>query len=586
MHLVTEIGRMFNRRDKLQLIGLIGLTLGGSVLEVVGIGVILPFVALAGNPSQIHNFPFGSQLVNLLNLESDTSIVVTAGIIVLSVFVLRSAYVAAQYRLVYRFSLGKWVAIASQILQSYLDRPYTFHLQKNTAELIRNIYVEADQAVNGVIVPIMIVVAELLVLIGVIVLFLVIEPGIAFAAVIGMSLAAGIMMRLSKQRLNTYGKQRAAETINVYQAINESLAGIKDIQILGRSDYFIHRYNSSAGRLAEAHIGAALFQLYPRLGIETLFVGGFITLVTALILTGQNLVDILPLISLLGVAALRFLPSLNRIVSWVNAIRFSAPSLFIISQELRESTINSTRSYKPGQSVPRLQDAIKIRNLSFKYPDEERSILTGINLTISRGEKVGIVGASGAGKTTLVNLILGLIPPSAGEILVDDVDIYVNLPSWQRQIGYIPQDIFLTDSSIRTNVAFGLKDELIDDGKVWQALTAAHLTDFVRSLPQNIETVVGERGVRLSGGQRQRLGIARALYHDPAVLILDEATSSLDHHTEEEVMEAIDSLAGQKTIVVISHRPKTVENCHSINLIESGCIVSSSRKIKAVSASA
>jgi len=359
------------------------------------------------------------------------------------------------------------------------------------------------------------------------------------------------------------------------QAVHESLSSVKVTKVLGREDYFLNVFNAHATGYVEANRFRQIATETPRLILEVTAIAGLLGVAAVLTFLGKPAITITVTLALLSIALVRTIPSVNRITSALAMLRFGDYALETISKDLQELEVEDATTRRHGNAALLLHDSIQFENVHYQYPGAAKPSLSDISLRIQRGTSVAIIGPTGAGKTTLVDLLLGLLEPTDGRILIDDNDLRTDIRSWQRSVGYVPQDIYLIDDTIRRNIALGIGEEAIDSAAIDRAVAAAQLNAFIHSLPAGLETVVGERGVRLSGGQRQRIGIARALYHDPTVLIFDEATSSLDTDTEELVIEAVDSLRGNRTIIVIAHRLSTIRNCDHAFVLRDGALFAS-----------
>jgi ATP-binding cassette subfamily C protein len=377
--------------------------------------------------------------------------------------------------------------------------------------------------------------------------------------------------RIFRGRMLQIGTQLQDSSGKMIQYAQEGLGGVKEIKVMGREAFFEDGFALHVERYARALRRAQVIHNFPMHFLETLFVASFAGLLIFLTVT-HKATNAFPLMGVYAAAAFRLIPSLSRIMTATNRIKQSNNSLMLVVTEL--SRPRAEASAPPAGSLS-FTNGIRVSGLHYQYPGSDTDTLKNISLDISQGEMIGFVGRSGSGKTTLIDCLLGLLEPTRGAVLVDGIDIRENLPQWRRQVGYIPQNIFLTDDSLRKNIALGLDAELIDEDRLWRALEAAQLADFVRELPAGLETTIGERGVRLSGGQRQRIGIARAMYHDPAVLILDEATSALDNETEKAIVETLGGLKREKTILVIAHRMTTIENCDRVFVLQGGEFVAS-----------
>ena len=377
-----------------------------------------------------------------------------------------------------------------------------------------------------------------------------------------------ISVKFLKPRLNDIGRQNQETQSRIAKWRLQAIYGLKDVKVLNRQDFFIRNYYESGKVGADIARDYAVLNSVPRLMIETVFMAAVMLFILIFILRGGDVTLLIPQLTAFGVAAMRIMPSANRINTYITEIAYEQYSLDFVYENLTESmkTDKEMRAVRAEIAGPalNLKDKIELRDITFAYPDGEKNIFTKANMVVPKGKSVGIMGSSGAGKSTVVDILLGLLHVKSGEILCDGSNIFSNYESWLSQIGYIPQSIYLVDESIRENIAFGIDADQIDDNRIWEVMEEAQLADFVRTLPEGLDTKIGDRGVRLSGGQRQRIGIARALYHNPEILVFDEATSALDNETEAAVMEAINGFHGKKTMVIIAHRLNTIANCDII----------------------
>jgi ABC-type multidrug transport system fused ATPase/permease subunit len=446
-----------------------------------------------------------------------------------------------------------------------MQQPWEFHLRRNSAELIRNmtnVSMFADAAAL-----LLNIVAELFILVGISAMLLVIDP--AASLIVGTlgAVSAYFLDRLTKERMRRWGGIKQEHQALSLRAIQEGLGGIKDAKVLGRESYFLDDYARHATVLAAMAERNSVISVVPRLWHELLGVASLCVLALILLWQGMPPSALVPTLGVFGAAAFRMLPSVNRVSMAVQSLRYTSELARTIAGEFR---IQPTPAKPASSAAIALAKSIEVSDLSFRYGDTGPDTLHRVTMSIPCGSAVGIIGSSGAGKSTLVDVILGLLRPTTGRVLVDGTDISIHLSGWQRIIGYVPQSIYLSDSTIRSNIAFGIPEAHIDEEAVNRAIRAAQLDEFVATLPKGIHTYVGERGVRLSGGQRQRIGIARALYHDPQVLVLDEATSALDTATEAGVMEAVNALHGDKTLIIVAHRISTIANCDRVYRLERG----------------
>jgi ATP-binding cassette subfamily C protein len=439
-----------------------------------------------------------------------------------------------------------------------LYRPYTFYLQRNTAELLRNVNLDAHDVIGGGLLPLLLLAMEGLTVSAILLLLFWVEPVTSVAAFLILGGATALFLRLLRRQTVRHGEQMHVSRLQMIQIVNEGLGGIKVTRVMGRERAFLDAFRRAAGAYAQSGRIRQVLIDSPRLFLETVGVAGLLVVAGALLLRGRTAITLIPTLALLAVAVARLIPSFNRITNALSIMRYGQSALDAVYKDLRDA---ENRPTPPSTSPLQFRNSISLDGVTFQYPGVSDPTLEDISLTIPKGSTVGIVGPTGSGKTTLIDVILGLLEPNQGSVLVDGMTIQGRERAWQRQVGYVPQDVYLSDDSIRRNVAFGLSDEEIEDEAVWRALEAAQAREFVERLPDRFNTVVGERGVRLSGGERQRIGIARALYHNPLVIVLDEATSALDHDTERAVMDAVDNLRSTHTILVIAHRLSTIDRC-------------------------
>lgn len=551
---------LFDRTDRLQAAGLLVMMIGGAALEMLAVSMLAPLIESLASPEVRPSTLIARALHNVLQTSSHGSFVFSLLTLLVVLYIVKNLFFAVLFYLQNRFGFAKQNKLSERLFSLYLRLPYTFHLQRNTADLLRNLTHETDQVVWTVVLPALTILTEALIASGLALLLFYTNPQAACVILTVFGLIGFIYYRLFRDRQERWGETRMRHDGLRIRAIHEALHGLKEIKVLGRQAYFLRDYAQHNRQRASAHSKQNLVLSSNLLLLEVLGVSSLLILVGLHLAQGRTFETILPLMGLFAGAAFRLIPASNRIINSFQQIRYAGPIIQTLCDEL-------SRSAEPlpaiRQSTP-FQKDIHLEALSYAYPGARGQVFSELSMTISRGEMIGLIGASGVGKTTLIELLLGILTPTHGHIRVDGQDVQDNLGAWQRQIGYIAQNVHLMDGSIRQNVAFAIHADEIDEGRVVAALKDAQLAAFVQALPRGLDTPIGELGKQLSGGQRQRIGIARALYHDPAFLILDEATSSLDQETEAEVMQAIERLAGNKTMLVISHRLQSILACHRV----------------------
>jgi ABC-type multidrug transport system fused ATPase/permease subunit len=564
-----KLWHLLSPKHRRAAIAMLGLMLIGMVLETLGIGLVIPALALMTQGELATKNPVLVPWLNSLGNPSHTRLIIAGMLILVGVYTVKALFLAFLAWWQARFVFGLQANISQRLFAGYLRQPYSFHLQRNSAELIRNTIGHAS-SITSVVQQGLLLLTEILVLLGISALLLIVEPLGAILVVSTLGLAGWGFNRFTHNQVLRWGKTIQHHEGLRIQHLQQGLGGAKDVKLLGRESEFLAQYCAHNAGIARVCQLQATAQAIPRLWLELLAITGLAALVMVMIGQGKPLEALLPTLGLFAAAAFRLMPSVNRVLVAMQYARFYLPVIETLHDELR--LLDASETPQRSQPLP-FNRALTLDRVCFHYQSVEALALRNVSLSIPRGASVGFIGGSGAGKSTLVDIMLGLLTPVSGTVKVDGIDIQTNLRGWQDRIGYVPQSIFLTDDTLRCNVAFGLSNKQIDENAVWRAIRSAQLEQFVTDLPQGLDTVVGERGIRLSGGQRQRLGIARALYHDPAVLVLDEATSSLDIATENGVMEAVRSLHGEKTIIIVAHRLSTVSHCDYLYRLEKGVMV-------------
>jgi ABC-type multidrug transport system fused ATPase/permease subunit len=550
--------------ERRSLVGVFALILIGTVLETFSVGMMIPVLSVIASDRQEISLVF---FTIEPALDKSQLIQLAVGLI-LAVYVLKNVFLAGSTWIQRGFLTRVTSRIAARMLEIYIRQPYAFHLRKNSSTLIRNTQ-DASMLVAAGIEPMLTILTEGLIAVALFTVLVVVEP-VGTICVIGLLLfATFIFQRFFDQKLQRWGTLRQIQKGSIIQTIQQGLGAVKDVQVLGREEWFVNEHRERQTLDANLLRRINTVQAVPRLWLEVMAMAGLAGLVAIMLATGKDIDKIIPTVGLFAVTSFKVLPSINKLVSSKQTLKVSRSTIETIHHDL-DLPIAMDSSI---QNVKFQFENVVVDQLNFKYEQSENLVLSNVNLRIQSGEAVGFVGQSGSGKSTLIDIMLGLLKPQSGSVLINGQTIENLKQSWQQQIGYIPQTIFLMDDSLRRNIAIGIADNVIDEVAIVEALKSAQLEDFVASLPEGLDTVVGERGVRLSGGQRQRIGIARALYHRPSVLVLDEATSSLDTETEHGVMQAVQALQGDKTVIIVAHRLSTVEYCDRLYRLDAGRIV-------------
>ncbi|MEX2375333.1 MAG: ATP-binding cassette domain-containing protein [Dehalococcoidia bacterium] len=563
---------MLDRRERLKAIVIFVLMLASAAVEVLGVASVMPFVAVLGTPEIVTSNRVLSSIYSWTGLENERSFLVLLGGAVLVIFLFGLLLRALTTYALLRYSFVRAHRFSYSLLSTYLSMPFEFFSGRNTADLSRIIFSEVNEVTNGVLLPLLKLLSSALVVVGMFLLLLFVDP--AVTATVSATLGGSFLLIyvLSRRALAKLGAERLSANSRRFVVANEALGGVKELKLMGREHGYLERFRKASLRFARMQSTAKTMGDVPHFAIQGIAFGGILILVLYLTSRYQTLDEAIPLIALYAFAGYRLLPALQEIFKNGTQIRFYQSALDNLHADLKP-TRGSSRMAKENHSAPPQGD-IAMASISYAYPSAQGSVVSELSLTIPRGKCVAFVGSTGAGKSTAVDLMMGLLTPQSGTLSIGGVAITEqNLRAWQQNIGYVPQSIYLADASVTENIAFGVPQGSIDQEAVERAAKSAHVHEFVAELVDGYDTKVGERGTRLSGGQRQRIGIARALYHDPDVLVFDEATSALDNATEAAVMEAVDRLAGHKTIILIAHRLTTVRRCDTIFLLSGGRLV-------------
>ena len=569
MSILKKLNYIFSGKQKLQSVLLcIGLFIG-ALFELAGVSLITGLVSIITNPGAIHNNAILKKLYDGFHMQSDRQFYAFATLSLILVYLVKNAYLLWLNYIQYTFIYDNQLLISGRLIDCYLKKPYTYHLDKNSAEMVRNVMLDSERLFQ-MLLSVFSLLSEFLI----------------------------CVLLIFKNRAKEYGKINQIYDGKMHQSINQALGAVKDIKILHREKYFVNAFTSYGKEKMRAVRNNNVLGNVPKYTIETACIGAILSVLLIKLYQGADINSMITQLAAFAVAAFKLLPSVSKINNYANLIIFLKPSVDLIYRDIKDTedmqdfeladeaepdafepvkgSVRETKALKDNVTdqtegiKEERPKAIVIDNVSYRYPGSDPLVLNQVSFEIPIGAAVGIVGPSGAGKSTIADIILGILTPVSGEVRYGTMNVHKHPLKWSKKLAYIPQAIYLSDETIRNNVAFGIEDELIDEEKVWEALREAQLYDFVKGLKEGLDTVVGERGVRLSGGQRQRIGIARALYDDPEILVLDEATSALDNETEAAVMEAIDSLMGRKTLIIIAHRLTTIENCQIVFKVEDG----------------
>lgn len=570
--ILKKLNVLLDKKQKRAMVGLIFLMIIGAVLQTAGVGLLVQVVSVIIDEQAVENNEIVGLFYRMLGSESYESFAVTVMALLVLIFALKNIFLYVQQKLTFSFIYSNQFRTSERMMRNYLRRGYEFYLNADTAVVQRSITSDVNN-MYALILALLQLLSD-----GVLSLFVVgyclwTNGVMTVLLAVSMLLVMWLIKRVLKPIMSKAGKDNQDYYSSLFKWISQTVQGIKEVKITCKEQYFVDEYRKCGKGYVDAVQKYSLYNNIPKLLIETVCIGVMMAYMIALILSGAGTENMLEVITTLGAAAFVLLPSVNRINNQINSIAFFEPFFMGVSDNLQDeigdAKVDMTFATDEEEKLP-LEKAIRLENIVYSYPNSDKLIFDHADLEIPVGSAVGIVGTSGAGKSTIVDILLGLLEVQEGTIYADGVDVKTQYRKFLKNVGYIPQMIFMLDDTIRKNVAFGVADDKIDEDRIWEVLKEAQLDEFVRNLPEGLDTGIGERGIRLSGGQRQRIGIARALYYDPEVLILDEATSALDNDTEAAIMDSINRLHGKKTLIIIAHRLQTIEKCDMVYRVEDG----------------
>ena len=575
MDIFKKLNYILDKRQKINIVVLAVMIFIGGILETLSISAMLPVVWVIIDAESVQQNKYCQWAMTFLQLHDMHEFIITLLALLMIMYLLKNAYLLWLTSEQNRFISGNRNKIISQVLREFLNRPYEFYLDADIPTVFR--LTDSDiPNVFSILMALISLASETVVFVLICGVLVATDWRLVLFLVIISGIVTIVMFKVLKPRLNKLGTTNQAIQSRIAKWRIQAIYGIKDVKVLHRESFFADNYESNGKIGARLNQKYAVINAMPRLLIESIFMVSILGYLIVCVAAGDDMKQMIPTLTAFGLAAVRLMPCVNRINTYLTDISYFRPCLDYVYENMNINEIskktNQTLLPVDETKTMQLKNRIELKNIVYAYPNTDTLIFDHADMTVPCGKSVGIMGPSGAGKSTIVDILLGLLKVHEGQILCDGDNVFDNYPAWLSQIGYIPQSIYLVDEPIRNNIAFGIADDEIDDNRIWQVLEEAQLKEFIQTLPEGLDTAIGDRGVRLSGGQRQRLGIARALYHNPEILVFDEATSALDNETEAAVMEAINSFHGKKTMVIIAHRLNTIEKCDIIYKVEGGKI--------------
>ena len=582
MNYLKKVWCILSENFKRKSIVLFFLILITTLLEVLGIGLIVPVIIFLIEDDIFDKYPLLLTIVSYFYDQPEKTELVKFGLLcLLSVYFIKNFFIGFFSYYESRFAWGVKADVSRRLFNYYINEELSFHNKKNSAFLINNITKETAVFFH-VVMHLIILISEIFIFTGIALLLIYYQTSVFLIISITAIIFIGIYNFFTADKLASLGKERQKQDGLIIQKIQQGLGGIRELKIYNRQIGFLNMFQKSNQELYTVSWLQQLIQKLPRLLLEIVIVLAMVNAIFMFLRTNLSINDVIITLGLFALAAARILPSLNRIYRAFQTLKFGLPSVNLLNAELSKVKKNKfiisesekdNNETKPLIKKLNFNTSIKLKDISFKYLNSEKKIFDKVNFDITKGKLIGITGSSGSGKSTLVDIILGLLKPDEGHVLVDDTNIHENLLGWQKNVSYVPQAVFLTDDKLKKNITFGVSEENIDEAKLKKAVEASELQEFVKSLPEGLNSIIGERGSRISGGQRQRIGLARALYHEPKLLVLDETTSSLERETEKKIMESILKIQKSITIILISHDDNLIKNCDIVYYVENKKII-------------
>lgn len=575
MDIFKKLNYILDKKQKINIVVLAVMIFIGGILETLSISAMLPVVWVIIDAESVQNNKYCQWIMQLLHIQNMQGFIIMLLVSLMIMYVLKNAYLLLLTSEQNRFISVNRNRLISQVLREFLNRPYEFYLDADIPTVFR--LTDSDiPNVFGILMAIISLASEVVVFVLICGVLIATDWKLVMVLIFISGIVTLVLFKVLKPKLNSLGMTNQAIQSRIAKWRIQAIYGIKDVKVLHREAFFADNYESNGKIGAKLNQKYAIINALPRILIETIFMVSILGYLVVCVALGDDMTQMLPTLTAFGLAAVRLLPCVNRINTYLTDISYFRPCLDYVYENMNINEIskktNQTLLPVDETKTMQLRNKIELKDIVYAYPNTDVLIFDHADMEIPYGKSIGIMGPSGAGKSTIVDILLGLLKVHEGQILCDGDNVFDNYPAWLAQIGYIPQSIYLVDEPIRNNIAFGIADDEIDDNRIWQVLEEAQLKEFIQTLPEGLDTAIGDRGVRLSGGQRQRLGIARALYHNPEILVFDEATSALDNETEAAVMEAINSFHGKKTMVIIAHRLNTIEKCDIIYKVEGGKI--------------